>query len=103
VEAYHGVNPVVLPTVETYCAIPEPATIESYWEVSKLSDQLNLVLILSSVCPACGKLLKSKTDQLFTFIQSKNLNELSKAWVDSKVEELQQPIPEIQSLLSDPK
>jgi hypothetical protein len=50
--------------------------------------------------PTCGKLSKSKADQ-FTFIKSKNLNQLSQAHVDSKVEELQHHIPEIQSLLSE--
>jgi hypothetical protein len=101
VETYDGVNPVVPPTVETYCAIPEVAPVESYWEVSESSDQPDLVLILRLFAPACGKLSKSKTDQ-FAFIQAKNLNQLSKARVDSKAEELQQRMTEIQSLLSDP-
>jgi hypothetical protein len=55
--------------------------------------------MLRLFAPACGKLSKSKADQ-FAFIESRNLNQLSQARVDSKVEEIRQRIPEIQATLS---
>jgi hypothetical protein len=77
---------------------PVLPAVELYWEVSKASDQSDLILMLRLFAPACGKLSKSKADQ-FAFIESRNLNQLSQARVDSKVEEIRQRIPEIQATL----
>jgi hypothetical protein len=59
-------------------------------------------MMLRLFAPACGKLSKSKADQ-FAYILSKNLNLQSQARVDSKVEEINQRVPEIESILLEMK
>ena len=62
---------------------------EEYWEVSENSDQSDLVLFLRLFAPTCGKLSKSKSIQ-WEYIQSKSLNGVSQARLDSKEEEYRQ-------------
>ena len=79
----------VLPSVGIHApreqtVIPVLSAVQNYWEVTELSDQPDLIMMLHLFAPACGKLSKSKADQ-FAYILDKNLNLQSQARVDSKV------------------
>jgi hypothetical protein len=97
----------VLPSVGIHApreqtVIPVLSTVQNYWEVTKLSDQPDLIMMLRLFAPACGKLSKSKADQ-FAYILDKNQNLQSQARVDSKVEEINQRVPETESILLEMK